>query len=351
MNDTTGGPAVARGVSRLAFDAVEQLTAIVEAMHANIASSPLRLRGDAQSRTRGLTGLVYESIRVASSGARAAIDLGLGLLPTRPAADSDALLAVLNGVVGDHLARSGNPLAIPMRLRRVEGAASRKILLLVHGLCMNDRGWHRNGHDHGEALARELGFAPVYVRYNSGRRVAENGRELSALLESLFAGHDDAELTILAHSMGGLVARSACHHAEISGHAWPTRLSTLVFLGTPHRGAPLERAGSFFENLLGVTKYTAPLGRLGLLRSGGITDLRHGHVHDVDPPQATRFPAGVACHALAGARDGLVPVDSALGFPDAEPWIGKRVGHMDLLDDAEVYARLRDILSARDPLS
>jgi pimeloyl-ACP methyl ester carboxylesterase len=345
MSETLRGPAVARGVSRLAFDAVEQLTRIVEAMHANIASSPLRFRGDARSRTRGLTGFVYESIRVVNAGARAALDFALERLPYRPREDSDALLAVLNGVVGDHLARSGNPLAIPMQLRRDEGRPGPRLLLLVHGLCMGDRGWTRNGHDHGEALARELGFTPVYVRYNSGRRIADNGRELAALLESLLAEHDGAELTILAHSMGGLVTRSACRHAEASGHAWPMRLSKLVFLGTPHRGAPLERGGSWLETLLGVSKYTSPLGRLGMLRSDGIRDLRHGTLGEGDCAEAERLPAGVECHALAGARDALVPVDSALGFPDAQNWIGARVGHLDLLDDAEVYARLREILS------
>lgn len=351
MSEIKNGPVVARGVTRLAFDAVEQLTGIVEAMHANIASSPLRLGGGAQSRTRGLTGLVYESIRVVNAGARAALDLGLGFLPNQPTASSSPLLAVLNGVVGDHLARSGNPLAIPMQLRRAEGPTRGKWLLLIHGLCMNETGWRRNGHDHGEALARELGFTPVYLRYNSGRPVAENGRELAALLEALVAEHDDAELTILAHSMGGLVARSACRHAEASGHSWPTRLSKLVFLGTPHRGSPLERGGSWLETLLGVTKYTSPIGRLGMLRSAGIRDLRHGHIHDGEDREAMPLPAGVECHALAGARDALVPVDSALGLPEAERWVGKRVGHMALLDDAEVYARLRAILSPRDPLT
>jgi hypothetical protein len=147
--------------------------------------------------------------------------------------------------------------------------------------------------------------------------------------------------------MGGLVARSACDHAEASGHTWPTRLAKLVFLGTPHQGAPLERGGSWLETLLGVTKYTSPIGRLGMLRSAGIRDLRHGYAHDRDRHEPLRLPAGVECHALAGGRDGLVPVDSALGFPQAERWVGKRIGHMDLLDDAEVYARLRAILSPR----
>src|SRR3990172_1303034 len=216
---------------------------------------------------------------------------------------------------------------------------------------MNDRKWKRNGHDHGEALARDLGFTPVYLLYNSGRPVAENGRELSDLLEALLDAWPARapELVILGHSMGGLVARSACDTASEAGHAWVGQLGKLGFLGTPHHGAPLERGGRWLEGALGVSPYTAPLARLGRLRSAGITDLRHG--------SPAPLPTGVACYALAATRgpgpigDGLVPVQSALGrhpepaktlaFPASNCWVGSGMGHFDLLDRREVYGRLR----------
>ena len=361
-----------RGVSLLAFDAIEQLTHIVEAMHANIAAASLPLGRGTDGRTRGITGFVYDSIRFVNSGARSALDRGLGLLPAGGAVGEPppaTLLSVLNGVLGDHLAATENPLAIPMRLR-VEGKARSRLLLLIHGLCMSDRQWERNGHDHGRALARELGLTPAYLLYNTGRHVSENGRELAGLLEALLAERD-AELVILAHSLGGLVARSACHFGAQAGHAWPARLRQLVFLGTPHHGAPLERRGSFLEMLLGASPYTAPLGRLGMLRSAAITDLRYGNVCDADCRYGDRFarrgdrraptplPPGVECHAIAGTRDGLVPVNSALGlhsdpgrklaFPEAHCWIADGVGHFDLLDAPEVYARLRAIMTPGAP--
>jgi hypothetical protein len=285
---------------------------------------------------------------------------------------SEAWHAVLNGVLGDHLAVSENPLAIPMRLRREEGERG-KLIVLIHGLCMNDRQWTRNGHDHGEALARELGATPVYAHYNTGRHVSDNGRELADQLEELLEGWSTPapELAILAHSMGGLVARSACQLAAEKGHAWLARLTRLVFLGTPHHGAPLERGGSWVDQLLGVSPYSAPLARLGMLRSAGITDLRHGSVRDADWRGHGRFegrgdrrvptplPAGVACYALAGGRDALVPVASALGrhrqpvrelaFPAAHCWVGEGLNHFDLLDRPEVYERLRENLSAVAP--
>jgi pimeloyl-ACP methyl ester carboxylesterase len=265
--------------------------------------------------------------------------------PTR-----EALVAALNGVLGDYLLASDNPLAIPMQLRRREGEPRRRLVLLIHGVCMNDRGWERGGHDHGEALARDLEVEPMYLLYNSGRHVSENGRELAGVLAALLAERD-AELTILAHSMGGLVARSACHYAAEAGHAWPRRLDKLVFLGTPHLGAPLERGGRWLELLLGVSPYSAPIARLGMIRGAGITDLRHG--------ASTPLPAGVACFTLAGTRDVLVPVASALGrhenparrlgFPEAHCWIGRGLGHFDLLEHPEVYAQLRAIMTPAAP--
>jgi pimeloyl-ACP methyl ester carboxylesterase len=377
MSPRTRAPIVARGVGRLALDGVEQLTRVVEAMHANIAAAPLPLGRGTDGRTRGLTGIVYESIRLANRGVRAAFETALRLLPASPdqvaePLHSESWVSVLNGVLGDHLASSGNPLAIPMQLLRA-GEPRPRIVVWIHGLCMSGRQWMRNGHDHGEALARDLDVTPVYVHYNTGRHVSENGRELADQLEALLRGWPvpQPELAIVGYSMGGLVARSACHYASEAGQAWLGRLARLVFLGTPHHGAPLERGGNWAAQILGVSPYSAPLARLGALRSAGITDLRHGSVRDEDWRGRDRFarggdrrvatplPAGVACFALAGAGDRLAPVASALGlhpdprralaFPEAHCWVGEGIDHFDLLDRPEVYARLREILAVPPP--
>jgi pimeloyl-ACP methyl ester carboxylesterase len=328
-----------RGATRLGFDAVEAVTRVVEGMHANIAAASLPFGRGTDGRARGIAGLVYEIIRRVNAGVGAAVGFGLEWLPPvgvpiDPRAE--ALLAVLNGVVGDHLAATSNPLAIRMQLR---GPAPRgRVLLLVHGLCASDYSWRFRGADHGEALAGALGVTPVYVLYNSGRSVCDNGRELAALLEAQLTS--DAELTILGHSMGGLVARSACVAAREAGHAWLGRLRRLVCLGSPHAGAPLERGGRWLESALELSPYTAPLGGMGGLRSVGITDLRHGHVLGGEAP----LP-GVECHALAGGRDALVPVASALAFPGAAQWVCPDASHLGLLDHPAVYARLLALLS------
>ena len=250
-------------------------------------------------------------------------------------------LAALNGVLGDHLAETGNPLALTMRFRRDGRAlplerralaeafpdATGKLAVLLHGLCMSDLQWTRQNHDHGAALARDLGYTPVYSllqfrparldqrpRLRRGARGA--GRRMAGRIE---------DFVIIGHSMGGLVARSACRYAEEAGHAWRKKLDKLVFLGTPHHGAPLERIGNWVDVILGKTPYAAAFARLGKIRSAGVTDLRYGNLLDEDwqgrdrfarepdPRRPVPLPKGVACYAIA-ATTAATP-----GAPEGPP--------------------------------
>jgi pimeloyl-ACP methyl ester carboxylesterase len=156
-------------------------------------------------------------------------------------------LAALNGVLGDHLADTANPLALKMqfRLRNMPQNSGGRIVVLIHGLCMSDLQWTRRDHDHGAALARDFGYTPVYLSYNSGLHISTNGRALAESLEALITQWPAPveDFVIIGHSMGGLVARSACHYGEEADHLWRRKLRKLVFLGTPHHGAPLERIG------------------------------------------------------------------------------------------------------------
>ena len=186
-------------------------------------------------------------------------------------------LAALNGVVGDHLAETGNPLALRMQFRR-EGRALKlergrlaeaspkpggKLVVLLHGLCMSDLQWSRDDHDHGAALARDLGYAPLYLLQ---LRIAhfDQRAAFAAAMEELVAEWpwEIEDLTAIGDSMGGLVARSACRIGEDGGHLWRTKLRKLVFLGTPHHGAPLERVGNWADAILGKTPYAAAFTRL-----------------------------------------------------------------------------------------
>lgn len=392
-----------RGLSRLAVDATKGITDVVEAMQRAIGGGPKVLGRPLRGLTAFFTAPVHAGVRGGASLVGASVDLALAQLEQvlSPAlgdggarAEREAVLAVLNGVLGDYLKASGNPLAIDMELRRnghhldLEGEALRtqlpeatgKLLVLVHGSCLSDLQWSRSGRDYGAAVARDLQYTPVYLRYNTGLHVSTNGRAFSEQLEQLVSVWPTSvdELVILAHSMGGLVARSACHFGEVADHDWRRALSKLVCLGTPHHGAPLERYGSWVDYLLDISRYSAPLGRLGRIRSAGVTDLRFGNVLDEDWEARDRFehgrdprtplplPDGVDCYAIAATTapkpcdplpgDGLVPVDSALGrhprrefslsFAESRQWIGYGMKHLDLLDRDEVYAKIRAWLSA-----
>ncbi len=394
-------PSDLRGVSRLAIDATIGMTNLVETMHHNISRMPGILGTPTEDPTGGITGFVYRSIRGVTRAVGGGLDIALGQLAElvkqeSPTNAREAVVSALNGILGDHLVGSANPMAIQIQLRRDGQAlpltkkalsraipnASGRILLLVHGLCMSDLQWLRNGHDHGAALAADPAFATpfttVYLHYNSGQHISVSGRafaeQLQALLKAWPVPVED--LTIIAHSMGGLVTRSACDFGEQAGHRWLPKLKKIIFLGTPHFGAPLERGGNWVNVVLDTSPYTAALSRLAKIRSAGITDLRHAGVRDEDWEDQDRFassmseihdlplPKSVTCYAIAAALgkksgavagrmlgDGLVPVYSALGqhkdpartlaIAKSRQWTGHDMNHMDLLDGKTVYRRIR----------
>ena len=320
-----------RALAALATDAASGAADIAEGVHASVWRT-LGVRGRAHGRTRGITGSVYRAVRAIARLVGRGLDAALGRFHSpehargRASGESrqrQAFLAALNGVLGDRLAATGNALATPMTLRfageprlPLAPEATGRIVLLVHGLCMNDLQWQARHEgrpvDHGATLAAH-GFTPVYARYNSGLHVSQNGRELASHLEALVARWPVPveSLTVVAHSMGGLLTRSALHVASGEGLRWPGLLRRVVFLGTPHHGSPLERGGNWIDTLLAQTPYSAPLAALGQVRSAGVTDLRHGNVLDADWQGAGRFerrpdareilplPAGVACYAVA----------------------------------------------------
>lgn len=361
-----------RAAAGLVVQATKGVVDVVEGMHTAIGAVPV------------ITPLVYQTIRGVTGAVGSSIDaLVASLAPilgqSAPGRPRETLLAAVNGVLGDHLAAIDSPLAIPMTLRPPLGELHRggTLLVLVHGSCLCDLSWTRRGHDHGRALARDLGVTPAYLHYNSGRHVSDNGEDLAGLLERESAAFRD--IVVLAHSLGGLVIRAAIRVAEKSALAWRPKLRALVTLGAPHHGAPLERAGNLFETALGFTRYSAPLRALGKIRSAGVTDLRYGNVvesdwrdrdrfaHGPDPRTPTPLPEGVRCYAVAATTassldrdrlpsDGLVPVDSALGKhrDDAltlrftEQRIVAGLSHLDLLSSPEVYALIRAWL---DPAS
>ena len=401
-----------QGLSQLATQGVLGVTGLAESVQGNVykaVATPFgRLGtkfvdaapGSSGVKPSGITGLVYGSIkgvtRLAGGTVNAALTKAVPLITQRFGAPSssperETLLSAINGVLGDQLLATANPLTISMSFRhegktlQLEKTAlaqrlpqsTGKLLVVLHGLCMNDLQWTSSQYNHADVLAKELGYTPVYLHYNTGLHTSVNGQQFAGLLEQLLQAWPQPieDLTLLVHSMGGLVSRSACQVAEQSGMAWRSKLKNIVFLGTPHHGAPLERVGNWIDRTLGSNLVTKPFAAIGQIRSSGITDLRYGHVlesswlgkdrfeRSPDSREPLPLPVDVNCFTVAATTsgasspvkdaligDGLVPLRSALGQHDEAPhclnflpqnqWTAYATNHMDLLRRAEVTAQL-----------
>jgi pimeloyl-ACP methyl ester carboxylesterase len=285
-----------RALTRLAFDELGLGAGGIGQVHRAIADRAFVPGSPAKLLHDGISGAVYAGVQSAAAVAGRVASVAL---PERPVSDTPrgaALLAVLNGLRGDVLEREGSPLATPMSLR-AEGASPR-LAVFVHGLFESDRAWHYGGgRTYGERLAAEHGFTPVWVRFNSGRHISENGRSLAQALDELVAGWpvEVEQIALIGHSLGGLVARSACH----AGGDWTRRITHVVSLGSPHTGAPLESAVHYAAAALGALPETRPFSGFLRRRSAGIRDLRSGSLVDEDwrdrDPEALR---AVACREV-----------------------------------------------------
>ena len=313
--------------------------------------------------------------------------------------DPRARLAVgaLNGAFGDLLARTHNPLATDFSLRHaghelpinrdglaaVLPGASPRVAVFLHGLCETEDAWWLGTERHRaypDRLADEHGYTSVCARFNSGRHISHNGRELAEALDGLLGAWPVpiTELTLIGHSMGGLIARSACHYGRQSD--WVHAVRAVVMLGTPHHGAPLELAANAATAALSLLPETRALVRPLRARSVGVKDLGYGYVvdedwegHDPDrlwTDTGTEIPfLDSAEHYFVSAtlgRDPHHPLSRALGdllvlhrsawshrageklrFPlDHYRHLGG-VNHMTLLNHPAVYALLDDWLGRR----
>jgi len=379
----------------------------VEAVHTAIARRPFQVIAPApvarvpaagvrvvhDAITRG----VYAIVRGVNALLGAAVDVALAARGPRPALRPsrrrDLAVAALNGAIGDRLVESalgvrmefrhrGRRLSLdPASLARAFPERTPKLAVFVHGLMANEHVWrfysrahYGNPHTtYGSRLHADLGHAPLYLRYNSGLHVSENGRRLATLLEQLVAAWpaEAAEIVLVGHSMGGLVARSACHYAEQQGLGWVRAVRHVVCLGTPHLGVPLEKLAHLTGALLGVFAVPRPFGEVVNGRSAGIKDLRFGYLLDeewrgrdpdalLDDGRRHVSPLACARHYVVAATvtrdpshplarilgDTLVRVPSASGgtrmpVPTGHgTHLGART-HLGLVNDPEVYEQLR----------
>ncbi|HKH88433.1 MAG TPA: hypothetical protein VKA05_06400 [Acidimicrobiales bacterium] len=308
-------PQEARALSRLTGQVLAGTVSHVEQVHTAVARRAFRMtpaHAPVQAVHDVISGSVYAGMRIAVLAAGNAAGGVVGRVP-RPAAQpvgstrrANVALGALNAAIGDRLVSEHSALAISMALRvggcdvpaqrqALEAAfpeASPKVAVFLHGLGETEQAWSLRAEEHyedetvtyGSRLAADIGFTPLYVRYNSGLHVSDNGRHLAGLLTEVTAAWPAPieEIVVVAHSMGGLVARSACYYGALSEQPWVQLVSDVFYLGSPHLGAPLERFVGVVGWSLSRSGQTQPWATLINGRSAGIKDLRFGYILDDD---------------------------------------------------------------------
>ena len=321
-----------RSLARLAFHELSGAAGGLWGFHRAIATRAFRASGPGALPARFAHDRIASGVYSGLAGATRAVGVVAdGLLGRRQVADGRALsrsprgalvVGAVTGLIGDALERDGSDLHEPMSVR-LEGRpveleppavaeafpqATRRLVVFSHGLMESEFAWRLGGAEpYGARLRDELGFTPVELRYNTGRHISANGLELADLLERLVAAWpvEVDEIALIGHSMGGLVARSACHQAVERGDEWVTHVRHVISLGSPHMGAPLAQGVHWASAALHALPETRPLASFLRRRSAGIRDLRHGSLVDADwldrDPDALRAEACQEVPLLEGA--------------------------------------------------
>jgi PGAP1-like protein len=387
-----------RAAGKLAAGAAGGPGKLIGEVHEAIAGRPFRALGLLGAPTRAIHDRIAAMAYRTVGGALAApARAGAALLARAAPADARPLagslrgsiaLGALNGAIGDALAQEGSELALSMSFRhggREVGPADHedatsKIAIFVHGLCETDEAWHLFGPSYGSRLREDLAYSPLYLRYNTGLRISDNGRRLSELLEEVVGDWPAPveEIVLVGHSMGGLVARSACHYGQEADSSWARRVRHVFCLGSPHLGAPLEKAANLTGYALSRLPETRPLAKLVNGRSVGIKDLRFGSCVeddwcDCDPDEFLKDRCNevpflqCATYYFVGATLGQDPNalvgDLLVRFPSASGRGRRRqvpfdmdngvhlggLNHFQLLNHPAVYGQIQSWLARSQP--
>lgn len=288
-----------------------------------------------------------------------------------------AISSAINGVFGDHLTATRNPMQVRMNLyangqmlQADQSAlmaqfpdAQNHLIIFVHGLCCNEDSWqmYYNPSEpatrpYGDKLQDDFPVTALYLRYNTGRNIDTNARQFKRLLNKLVRNWPVAveSITLVGHSMGGLVSRSMVEALTDDDIILKNAIRDVVCLGSPHAGAPLARLAAAGEQLFGKFELSKPIGRVLGVRSRGIRDLKDGL-----GPLQTRDGHNVMFHLIGSTigdhtsswlnttvGDGLVTPDSALADDTgrAQRVTFAQKHHMTLLNDPDVFLELKMVM-------
>ncbi len=354
------GPGVVDALTLAPLYGEEVLLHTARDTHKAISGRVFKLLGPAATPVRvihdGISTSVYAGLGLGLTAATAALRATGGGGPALPATVQSAI----TGIVGDRLRDEAHALHFDMALR-IRGedvpvdhvhlsaaypTATGDVVVFLHGLCETETYWNRaEAPTYGQTLAMQ-GWTPVYLRYNSGLSIRENGAALSSLLQSLTESWPVPvrRITLVGHSMGGLVVRAA---GAIDGpHDWAGKVTDVVFLGTPHLGAPLAKQAMWGGRVLRVFPESAALGRIIEHRSLGVRDLEA--VFDAPSLDHARYRVVTAqMRGVAGMLLGdlFVLRASAQAFEGADAVHLADTHHFGLLNHPDVHAKLKEWLS------
>src|SRR5271166_6853830 len=206
-----------------------------------------------------------------------------------------AVIAAVNGLFGDELAERDRPLAGTMAIRRRGNvvaptadclaaafpSASSRVVVSMHGWCLTEGSWSRHPRTRRETTAAAManGCATTLdsARFSCATTPActcrsTAGRSRNYCSDCTLTGRFLFELVLVGHSMGGLVARSACHYGAEQQHRWAEAVSHVVCLGSPHLGADLEKGVSVASWALARFPETRAIATFLNARSDGVKD-------------------------------------------------------------------------------
>jgi pimeloyl-ACP methyl ester carboxylesterase len=306
--------------------AEETILSVTQGLHRAIAGRVFRYvpaSGIVRFGHDAISSLVYAGVRVGLRGATAAGTAIAGAaaggrevrwFDSSPGHSRAA--SILHGVIGDRFATDHPALDLPVSIR-VDGrtteatretlatafdAPSPRVAVFLHGLTESDCCWDNEELVLPDVVA-ELGWSSIRLRYGTGRAIGINGAELDEVLEDLVRSWPVPvrELTLVGHSMGGLVIRSAAATALERGRRWPELVRHTVHLGTPHLGSWLERAANRGTQLLRRLPEGEVVAKVIDTRARGIKDLRHGALSDACWGEGVLHEDGI------GGLDGTIP--------------------------------------------